>query len=143
MTKSATLKGHSDTTSDGIRVRVGAQFVPEQSDPDRQSFVFAYRVVIENVGQTPAQLLDRHWIIVDSLGEQREVRGPGVVGEQPTLGPGERFEYVSGAQLETEWGSMEGSYTFVRPDGAKFVARIGRFFLAPSLEPLGLESPRG
>ena len=139
MNESATLKGHSDTTSEGIRIRVGAQYVPEHSDPDRQNFVFAYRVVIENVGEQPAQLLDRHWIIVDSLGERREVRGPGVVGEQPSLDPGERFEYVSGAQLETEWGSMEGSYTFVRPEGETFQARIGRFFLAPSLEPLGLE----
>jgi ApaG protein len=133
------LKGHSDTTSEGIRIRVGAQYVVEHSDPDRSHFVFAYRVVIENVGLEPAQLLDRHWIIVDALGERREVRGPGVVGEQPRLAPGERFEYVSGAQIETEWGSMEGSYGFVRPGGETFQARIGRFFLAPNLAPLAVE----
>lgn len=136
------LKGHSDTTSEGIRIRVGARFVPEQSDPERSNFVFAYRVVIENLGLEPAQLLDRHWIIVDSLGERREVRGPGVVGEQPRLAPGERFEYVSGAQIQTDWGSMEGSYTFVRPGGATFQARIGRFFLAPGLTQFELEQAR-
>jgi ApaG protein len=136
---SESLKGHSDTISEGIRIRVGAQYVPEHSDPERSNFVFAYRVVIENVGLEPAQLLERHWIIVDSLGERREVRGPGVVGEQPRLAPGGRFEYVSGAQIETDWGSMEGSYTFVRPGGTTFQARIGRFFLAPNLAPLALE----
>lgn len=136
---STSRKGHSDTTSEGIRIRVGAQYVPEHSDPDRSNFVFAYRVVIENVGLEPAQLLDRHWVIVDALGETREVRGPGVVGEQPRLDPGERFEYVSGAQIETDWGSMEGSYTFVRPGGETFEARIGRFFLAPNLAPLALD----
>lgn len=135
----ATRKGHSDTTTEGIRIRVGAQYVSEHSDPERSNFVFAYRVVIENVGVEPAQLLDRHWIIVDSLGERREVRGSGVVGEQPRLAPGEHFEYVSGAQIQTEWGTMEGSYTFVRPGGANFEARIGRFFLAPNLSPLALE----
>ena len=141
MNESATHKGHSDTTEAGIRVRVGAQYVPEDSDPDRSAYVFAYRVVIENVGVEPAQLLDRHWIIVDALGERREVRGPGVVGEQPQLAPGEHFEYTSGAQLTTSWGSMEGSYTFARPDGERFEAPIGRFFLAPNVAPLTSDSP--
>jgi ApaG protein len=140
MKDTAIEKGHSDTTTAGIRVRVGAQYVPEHSDPERPAYVFAYRVVIENEGPEWAQLLERHWVIVDARGERREVRGPGVVGEQPELAAGGRFEYVSGAQLTTSWGSMEGSYTLARTDGTRFDARIGRFFLAPNLAPLPVQS---
>lgn len=131
-----TEKGHSDSVSQGIRVRVGAQFIPDQSDPDRHDYVFAYRVVIDNEGTEPAQLMTRHWVILDAAGERRDVRGPGVVGKQPLLAPGERFEYVSGCRMPTEWGSMEGSYGFQRPDGESFEVAIGRFFLAEKLGPL-------
>ena len=129
-------KGHSDTETQGIRVRVGAQYLPDQSDPDRAVYLYAYRVVIQNESQRTAQLLSRHWIISDALGERREVRGPGVVGEQPTLAPGEKFEYTSSSRLATDWGSMEGSYQMKWADGTLFDARIGRFFLARNLAPI-------
>jgi len=126
-------KGHSDTTTEGIRVRVGAQYRPDQSDPDRRHYVYAYRVVLTNQGERPAKLLSRHWIIRDANNELREVRGQGVVGEQPRLEPGESFQYVSGCPLGTSWGTMEGSYEMQREDGETFRARIGRFFLAPTV----------
>ena len=129
-------KGTSDTITEGIRVRVGAQFVPDQSDPDRRHYVFAYRVTISNEGTQPAQLLSRHWMIRDAQNELREVRGPGVVGEKPRLVPGESYEYMSACPLPTKWGTMEGTYTMQRDDGSRFEAQIGRFFLAPNTEPL-------
>lgn len=134
--------GQSDTVTEGIRIRVGAQYLPEQSDPDRSHHVFAYRVVLSNDGDAPARLLARHWIILDALGERRDVRGPGVVGQQPELQPGATFEYTSGCALSTEWGSMEGTYTMQRPDGSTFEAEIGRFFLAPGVGPLASVAAR-
>jgi ApaG protein len=128
--------GHSDTTTDGIRIRVAAQIQAVHSDPDRRHFVYAYRVVITNEGTERAKLMRRHWIVRDANGDIREVKGPGVVGEFPDLAPGENFEYVSGCPLQTEWGTMEGSYRMRRPDGTEFEARIGRFFLAPNVAPL-------
>jgi ApaG protein len=133
--------GHSDTTTEGVRVRVGAQFVPAQSDPDRSHWVYAYRVVISNEGEQPAKLISRHWIIRDAHNATQEVRGPGVVGENPDLGPGESFEYMSGCPLPTEWGTMEGSFLMRRPTGDEFEARIGRFFLAPNVAPIGESRP--
>ena len=129
-------KGHSDVITEGIRVQVGAQYVAEHSDPDRGHFVYAYRVVLTNEGEEPARLVSRHWIILDADNERREVRGPGVVGKQPRLEPGESFEYVSGCQLSTTWGTMEGTYRMRRDDGDVFEARIGRFFLAPTTAPI-------
>lgn len=128
--------GHSDVTTEGIRVRVGAQYLEERSNPDARQFTFAYRVVITNVGERPAQLLSRHWVLLDGDGERRDVRGEGVVGEQPRLAPGESFEYVSGSSMPTEWGTMEGTYQFIREDGELFDVQIGRFFLAPTTAPL-------
>lgn len=128
-------KGHSDTRTEGVRVRVGALLVPEQSDPDRGRYVYAYRVQVSNEGDQPVQLVSRHWIILDAIGERRDVRGEGVVGQQPWIRPGGSFEYTSGCQLETSWGSMEGSYRMERADGSSFDAAIGRFFLAPSIAP--------
>jgi len=128
-------KGHSDTVTEGVRVRVGGRFVPEQSDPGLSRYVFAYQVEIVNEGQEPVRLLSRHWIILDAIGERRDVRGPGVVGQQPWIAPGGRFEYSSGCQLETSWGTMEGSYRMERRDGTSFEAAIGRFFLAPNVKP--------
>jgi ApaG protein len=132
--------GHSDVVTEGIRVRVAAQFVPAQSDPDRRHWVYAYRVVISNEGDAPAKLISRHWLIRDAHNDLQEVRGPGVVGENPELDPGESFEYMSGCPLPTEWGTMEGSYRMRRPSGEEFDAAIGRFFLAPNVAPIeGLE----
>jgi ApaG protein len=136
MTQETKQTGHSDTTTEGIRVRVAAQFVPQQSEPERNHFVYAYRVVLTNRGERAAKLLSRHWIIRDANNVRRDVTGDGVIGEQPHLEPGERFEYMSGCPLSTEWGTMEGSYKMARDDGSTFEARIGRFFLAPSAAPI-------
>ena len=128
--------GHSDTCTEGIRVRVGAQFMPQPSDPAEGSYVYAYRVIIDNEGDEAARLISRHWVIRDANNELREVRGQGVVGETPYLGPGDRFTYTSGCPLTTEWGTMEGSYLMERDDGSRFDAKIGLFFLAPNVAPL-------
>lgn len=128
--------GHSDTTTKSIRVQVAAQLVPEQSDPEQDTFLYAYRVVITNDGDTPVQLISRHWVITDGDGEKSEVQGPGVVGEQPMLPPGESFEYMSGCPLPTPWGTMEGSYLMRPEDGADFEAHVGRFFLAETVAPI-------
>lgn len=128
--------GHSDVTTEGIRVRVGARYQPEQSDPEAESWVYSYQVVITNEGDAPARLLSRHWIIRDADNNVREVRGPGVVGETPRLVPGETHTYVSGCPLSTRWGTMEGSYEMERDDGTRFTAEIGQFFLAETVAPL-------
>ena len=119
----------SSTVTEGIRVTVQPSFWPERSSPESGQFAFAYAVQIANVGDSPAQLRSRHWIITDANGQVEEVRGQGVVGETPSLAPGERFEYRSWAMLKTPFGTMRGSYTFVRPDGSTFEARIGEFAL--------------
>ena len=121
--------GHSDTSTHGIRVRVSAQFIPEQSDADIKRYAFAYRVHITNEGQQWAKLLSRRWVITDSIGEVEVVEGPGVVGEQPELEPGDGFEYMSGCPLSTSWGTMEGHYVMQREEGSTFEAEVGRFFL--------------
>ncbi|HEY9460017.1 MAG TPA: Co2+/Mg2+ efflux protein ApaG [Paralcaligenes sp.] len=111
-------------------VTVTPQYLPDQSEPDEQQFIFAYTVRITNSGKYPAQVISRHWIITD--GEQRvqEVRGLGVVGQQPLLGPGETFEYTSGCPLPTPVGTMQGSYHCVGEDGVPFDVPIGEFVLA-------------
>ena len=119
----------SSTITEGIRVTVQPSFWPERSSPESGQFAFAYAVQIANVGDAPAQLRSRHWIITDANGQVEEVRGQGVVGETPSLAPGEQFEYRSWAMLKTPFGTMRGSYTFVRPDGSTFDARIGEFAL--------------
>ena len=117
-----------------IDVRAMAQYIPEQSDPEENKYVFAYRIVIVNRGSVPAQLISRHWIITDGEGKVQEVRGSGVVGEQPKLAPGESFEYTSGSVLETPVGTMHGSYQMVAEDGHRFEAGISPFSLAmPSM----------
>ncbi len=128
--------GHSDTLTRGIRVRVGAQFLPQHSDPDASRYVYAYRVIISNEGTQSAKLLTRYWLVRDANNEVREVRGEGVVGKYPDLTPGESFEYMSGCPLQTKWGTMEGSYRMQREDGEQFDAFIGQFFLAPTVAPL-------
>jgi ApaG protein len=109
----------------GIRVSVRSRFLPEQSKGGR--YAFAYTVRIENLGSTSAQLKSRHWIITDGNGRREEVRGDGVVGNQPVLRPGEKFEYTSGAILQTPHGSMQGTYRMVGEDGRTFDAEIAPF----------------
>lgn len=120
----------SEAVTQGIRVKVEAQYVAEQSSPRARRYVFAYTVRIENQGDGAAQLKSRHWIITDGAGKVEEVRGPGVVGQQPVLNPGEHFEYTSGCVLETPRGEMKGTYQMHRPDGSTFDAAIAPFALA-------------
>jgi ApaG protein len=128
------LRGNSPVVSsivtDGIRVEVKSVYVPEQSAPRAHRYVFAYTVHISNEGGLRAQLRSRHWIITDGNGKVEEVKGPGVVGQQPSLGPGEHFEYTSGCILQTPRGEMRGTYQMHRPDGSSFDAEIAPFALA-------------
>jgi ApaG protein len=112
-----------------IQVNAVSTYLPEQSDPDGGRYVFAYTITIRNTGQIPAKLLNRHWIVTDANGQVQEVRGAGVVGEQPHLAPGESFEYTSGTQIETPLGSMHGSYGMLADDGTRFDAPIAPFSL--------------
>jgi ApaG protein len=112
-----------------IQVNAVSTYLPEQSDPDGGRYVFAYTITIRNTGQIPAKLLNRHWIVTDANGHVQEVRGAGVVGEQPHLAPGESFEYTSGTQIETPLGSMHGSYGMLADDGTRFDAPIAPFSL--------------
>jgi ApaG protein len=117
-------------TTEGIKVTVRSVYVPEQSSPRLRRYVFAYTVTIANEGDLPAQLKSRHWIITDGDGRVEEVRGPGVVGQQPYLAPGEHFEYTSGCVLTTPRGEMRGTYQMHRPDGTQFDATIAPFALS-------------
>lgn len=116
-------------TTEGIEIEVESTYVPEQSDPEKQNYFFSYTIRITNKGDKPAKLVSRHWIITDGFGRVREVEGPGVVGNQPRLEPGESFEYTSYCPLPTPTGTMSGSYTMTRDDGESFKARIPQFFL--------------
>jgi ApaG protein len=113
-----------------IRVEVDTSYLEDQSDPKERRYVFSYTITIRNEGSVPARLLTRHWIITDSNGKVQEVRGEGVVGEQPYLKPGQGFRYSSGAVLETPVGAMQGSYQMVADDGEQFDAPISPFRLA-------------
>ena len=113
-----------------IEVDVQTRFLPEQSTPEERRFVFAYTIRIHNSGQVPARLISRHWLITDDDGQVQEVRGDGVVGEQPWLRPGDEFEYTSGAVLETPLGTMHGSYQMLADDGTTFDADIAPFTLS-------------
>ena len=119
----------SDTTTSGIRIQVRPKYLEEHSDPDNGRWVFAYRVNIHNDTPAPKTLRSRHWIIIDGDGQRHEVDGPGVVGLQPLIQPGESFEYGSFCPLPTSWGTMEGSYVLDDEDGVEIRALIGRFFL--------------
>lgn len=112
-----------------IVIDVDTSYIEEQSAPEQERFVFAYTITILNAGDNPAQLLNRHWVITDANGKVQEVRGEGVVGEQPRLLPGERFQYTSGAIIETPVGSMEGDYEMVTDNGKRFLAPIAPFGL--------------
>ena len=113
-----------------IAVSAVPQFIADQSDPAAERYVFAYTITMENVGTVPAQLISRHWIITDGNSQVQEVRGLGVVGEQPLLKPGEMFGYTSGCQLETPVGTMRGSYQMTAEDGTQFDAVIAEFTLS-------------
>jgi ApaG protein len=120
----------SSAVTDGIRVAVRSRYVPEQSQPLFERFVFAYTVRVHNEGRLAAQLLSRHWIVADCNGKVEQVRGPGVVGAQPILRPGEHFEYTSHAVLEAPRGELHGSYRMRAVDGRTFDAVIAPFLLA-------------
>jgi ApaG protein len=113
-----------------ISVEVETSYVDEQSDPNEQRYVFAYTITIRNEGAVPARLLTRHWVITHGNGKVQEVRGDGVVGEQPHLKPGQGFRYSSGAVLETPVGAMQGSYEMIGDDGQRFDVPIRPFRLA-------------
>ena len=113
-----------------IRVDVETAYLDEQSEPREARYVFSYTITIRNEGQVPARLLGRHWVITDANGKVEEVRGDGVLGEQPYLQPGQGFRYSSGAVIETPVGSMQGSYQMLADDGARFDAPIQPFRLA-------------
>ena len=119
----------SDAVTNGIRVRAVPQFIPETSDPVGNRFNFSYHVTISNEGSERVTLRKRHWRIVDGDGDAHEVDGEGVVGQQPRIAPGERFEYQSFVPLPTHWGTMEGTFTFERDDATNFDAQVARFFL--------------
>lgn len=113
-----------------IQVVVTTRFLEDQSIPEDDRYVFAYTIGIHNLGEVAAQLVSRHWVITDANGKVQEVRGEGVVGEQPWLQPGERFEYTSGTVLETPLGTMRGSYQMVADDGTRFDAMVDPFTLS-------------
>lgn len=120
----------SEAVTRGVRVQVESQFDPDRSDPSRGQWFFLYTITITNEGAETVQLLTRHWIIKDANGKVEEVRGPGVVGKQPTLKTGESFEYTSGCPLTTAFGVMEGTYQMVTQSGDRFDAKIAPFTLS-------------
>lgn len=119
--------------NDKYQIEISPQphYLPEQSDPEENRYVFAYTITIRNRGRLATQLLSRHWIITDARNEVQEVRGQGVVGKQPLLQPGESFTYTSGTPLEAVPGTMKGSYRMRAADGHEFDAEIPEFLLAP------------
>ena len=119
-----------EKTSYKIRIEVSTKYIVGQSEPDVGRYVFSYTITIENLGDLPARLLSRHWVITDANGKVQEVTGDGVVGEQPHLNPGETFRYSSGAVLETPVGAMQGSYRMEADNGTNFDAPIPPFTLA-------------
>ncbi len=128
---------YSDQTQD-IRVTVQPVFLPDQSSPAENHYVWAYHIRIENRGRDVVQLRSRHWRITDAQGRTQEVRGPGVVGEQPVLAPGEAFEYTSGTPLPTPSGIMVGTYRMERRDGEAFDVSIPAFSLDSPHQPSAL-----
>lgn len=114
----------------GFQVSVETRFIAAESDPAASRYVFAYTITIANHGDATAQLLNRYWLVTNGDGEQQEVRGPGVVGNQPNIGPNESFRYTSACVLETAVGVMEGSYEFRAADGERFEVPIPAFSLA-------------
>lgn len=114
-----------------IEIEVNTQYLQEQSDPVSGRYAFAYTIGITNLGEETITLVNRHWRITDDNNRVEEVKGPGVVGQQPEIEPGQSFQYSSGAIIGTETGTMEGSYEMVAANGDKFLATIPAFLLAP------------
>jgi ApaG protein len=112
-----------------IHIEVDTRFLDDQSAPRENRFVFAYTITIRNQGSVAAQLINRHWIITDGNGKVQEVRGEGVIGEQPWMRPGDEFQYTSGAVLETAVGTMRGDYEMLADDGTRFLASVPEFTL--------------
>ena len=119
----------SEAITNGIRVHVTAQYSAEHSQPQQKQWFFLYTVEISNESQDTVQLISRHWIITDADSQIEEVRGPGVVGKQPVLAPGESFEYTSGCPLTTPFGTMKGTYHMVTANGSHFDVEIAAFAL--------------
>ena len=119
----------SEAVTRGVRVRVASFYVPERSEPEEGRWFFAYRVSLSNESRESVQLTHRHWIITDGNGHEEQVRGPGVVGDQPLLAPGAEYEYTSACPLGTPVGSMRGSYQMVLENGERFDAEIAPFTL--------------
>jgi ApaG protein len=124
----------SNALTNGIRVAVESKYLADESSPAADHYVFAYTVTISNEGQDTVQLRTRHWVITDGLGHIEEVKGPGVVGHQPVLRPGQAFRYTSGCVLKTPRGTMHGTYQMHRDDGSAFDAEIAPFVLAAPAE---------
>ena len=124
------VKDVSDTTTRGIRVKVVSTYLPKQSSPRDSQYLFPYHVSISNVGTETAQLISREWIITNAEGDVENVKGPGVIGEQPVLSPGSTFEYSSFCPLKTAVGTMHGTYHMVTSDGEEFDASISPVTLA-------------
>lgn len=120
----------TDSNLNNIKVNVETRYIEDQSNPEKNYYVFAYTITIVNQGQQSAQLLTRHWVITDSNHKVQEVRGDGVIGEQPVLKPGEQFVYTSGTMLETSVGTMKGSYQMEADDGFQFDATVDEFVLS-------------
>lgn len=120
----------SSTTTKGVYIEVEPQFLPSQSNPKERQWMFGYHVRIRNDGKESVQLVSRHWIITDATGRVEEVRGPGVIGEQPVIAPGRSFEYTSGCPLPTPMGTMHGTYQMITAKGERFDAAIAPFTLA-------------
>jgi len=120
----------TDTLTRSVRIIVQPRYVAEQSSPEEQQYLFAYHITIRNEGDQPVQLLARHWVITNGEGRVEEVRGPGVVGYQPKLNPGQEFQYTSGCPLNTPVGTMHGSFQMVMESGESFDAKIAPFRLA-------------
>ncbi len=131
---SVTSGPNSAAITHGIRVEAAGQLIESRSHPEQNRWLYAYRMRIANVGEVPQRLVSRHWVITDANGERREVRGEGIVGEQPRLDAGDVHEYRSMCDLPTAWGTMEGSYRFVTDEGDERDVTIGRFFLVASSE---------
>ena len=119
----------SEAITRGIRISVETQYDPTRSSPQQSQWFFLYTIRITNEGSVTAQLMTRHWIITDATGHVEEVKGPGVVGEQPVLAQGQSFEYTSGCPLTTPFGSMRGSYQMTTADGEQFDAEVAEFIL--------------
>ena len=125
---------HAQTTR-GVTVRVSVSYLPEQSEPGKSRWFWAYHIRLENEGRMAVQLLTRHWIITDGRGAEHEVQGEGVVGEQPVIEPGGSYDYVSGCPLATPTGQMRGSYKMIGEDGSLFDIAIPRFpLVAPAVQ---------